>query len=261
MRGDITEYIDVAQVVLYVFWIFFFGLIIYLRREDKREGYPLESDRTSRTDRIKVQGYPSIPAPKTFKLVHGGTVMSPDLSRVDTREIAAVPAEAWPGAPLVPTGNPMLDGVGPAAYALRADTPELTLHGQLRIVPMRVAREFTLESRDPNPIGKSVIGADGIVGGVVTDVWVDRGEPQIRYLEVQVNTATGTRQVLVPIGFVRFETWGKYARVRSILASQFADVPGLANPDQITSREEDRVSAYYGGGTLYATPERLGPLI
>ena len=34
-----------AQVVLYAFWIFFAGLILYLRREDKREGYPLESDR------------------------------------------------------------------------------------------------------------------------------------------------------------------------------------------------------------------------
>ncbi len=35
-------YLDVAQVTLYVFWIFFGCLIYYLRREDKREGYPLE---------------------------------------------------------------------------------------------------------------------------------------------------------------------------------------------------------------------------
>ena len=33
-KGAITQYIDVAQVVLYVFWVFFFGLIFYLRRED-----------------------------------------------------------------------------------------------------------------------------------------------------------------------------------------------------------------------------------
>ena len=31
-------YMDVAQVTLYVFWIFFACLIFYLRREDKREG-------------------------------------------------------------------------------------------------------------------------------------------------------------------------------------------------------------------------------
>ena len=42
----LTGYIDVAQVTLYAFWLFFAGLIFYLRREDKREGYPLDSDRT-----------------------------------------------------------------------------------------------------------------------------------------------------------------------------------------------------------------------
>ena len=36
--GAFTRYIDVPQVILYVFWIFFAGLIYYLRREDKREG-------------------------------------------------------------------------------------------------------------------------------------------------------------------------------------------------------------------------------
>lgn len=38
--GAITSYIDVAQVTLYVFWIFFAGLLFYLLRENKREGYP-----------------------------------------------------------------------------------------------------------------------------------------------------------------------------------------------------------------------------
>jgi uncharacterized protein with PQ loop repeat len=28
--GAITQYVDVAQLVLYMFWIFFFGLIYYL---------------------------------------------------------------------------------------------------------------------------------------------------------------------------------------------------------------------------------------
>ena len=44
IRGAITSNIDVAQVVLYAFWIFFAGLVFYLRREDRREGYPLESE-------------------------------------------------------------------------------------------------------------------------------------------------------------------------------------------------------------------------
>ena len=54
--GAITSYIDVAQVALYSFWVFFAGLIYYLRREDKREGYPLVSDRS---DQIRVTGFPS----------------------------------------------------------------------------------------------------------------------------------------------------------------------------------------------------------
>lgn len=57
----ITEYIDFAQIALYVFWIFFAGLIYYLRQEDKREGYPMESRRT-----IKVQGWPPMPPEKYF---------------------------------------------------------------------------------------------------------------------------------------------------------------------------------------------------
>ena len=56
--GAITGYIDVAQLVLYAFWIFFAGLIFYLRREDKREGYPLESDRAGRVDRPGLSRLP-----------------------------------------------------------------------------------------------------------------------------------------------------------------------------------------------------------
>ncbi|MBL8337961.1 MAG: photosynthetic reaction center subunit H, partial [Rhodoferax sp.] len=39
--GSLTGYIDVAQVTLYVFWVFFAGLVYYLHQENKREGYPL----------------------------------------------------------------------------------------------------------------------------------------------------------------------------------------------------------------------------
>ena len=32
---------DIAQLSLYLFWAFFIGLVIYLQRENMREGYPL----------------------------------------------------------------------------------------------------------------------------------------------------------------------------------------------------------------------------
>lgn len=54
------EYIDGAQITLYAFWAFFVGLVIYLRREDKREGYPLESPQGPR------EGWPTVPPKKEF---------------------------------------------------------------------------------------------------------------------------------------------------------------------------------------------------
>ena len=49
--------------------------------------------------------------------------------------------------------------------------------------------------------------------------------------------------------------------MRAILGQQFADVPGTRSADQVTLLEEDKIMAYYGGGTLYADPSRLEPLI
>ena len=47
--------------------------------------------------------------------------------------------------------------------------------------------------------------------------------------------------------------------IESIRSDQFDAVPGVATPGQITRLEEDKIMAYYGGGTLYATPERAEP--
>jgi photosynthetic reaction center H subunit len=257
--GAITGYIDVAQLVLYGFWIFFFALIFYLRREDKREGYPLESDRSERSDRVRIQGFPAMPGPKTFLLAHGGTSTVPD-PRKDARPIHARPVAPWPGAPLEPTGDPMADGVGPASYVERSNAPDLTFEGLPMIVPMRVAIDFTVAERDPDPRGMEVLGADGRVAGTVSDLWVDRTEPQIRYLEVAVDGAT-PRHALLPIQLARIDGYRRQVKVKSILAAQFAAVPALQQPDQVTLSEEDRICAYYAGGNLYAEPSRQEPLI
>jgi photosynthetic reaction center H subunit len=54
MDTTFTSYIDLAQVVLYLFIAFFLGLVYYLHRENKREGYPLENERSGA---ITVQGH------------------------------------------------------------------------------------------------------------------------------------------------------------------------------------------------------------
>jgi photosynthetic reaction center H subunit len=256
--GAITQYIDVAQIVLYAFWIFFIGLIIYLRREDKREGYPLESDRSARTDRVKIVGFPGLPSPKVFRLADGSSVTVPAAPATQP-PLAATPVEPWPGAPLVPDGDPLTSGVGPGSWVPRADKPDLTLEGHARIVPLRVATDFGINERDPDPRGMPVLAGDDQVAGTVHDVWVDRAEPQIRYLEVQLE-GSGQR-ALLPITFARFDDWKRCVRVQSILAGQFGGVPRLAQADQVTRLEEERISAYYAAGTLYAEPARMGPLL
>jgi photosynthetic reaction center H subunit len=258
MQGTITGSLDVAQVVLYVFWVFAAGLIFYLRREDKREGYPLESERSGH---VRVQGFPWMPDPKTFLLPHGGTASAPS-GRVDDREIRAEPITRALGAPLEPTGNPLVDGVGPAAYANRADVPELTIDGHPSIVPLRVASDHIVADEDlaVDPRGMEVIGADRRLAGTVHDLWVDRTEPQIRYLEVEVAGREVPRLVLLPMTLVQLNR-RRQIFVKSIVAAQFADVPGLQNPNQVTKREEDRICAYYAGGNLYALPSRLGPAL
>lgn len=65
--GAITGYVDLAQILLYAFWLFFAGLIYYLVREGHREGYPMESDSMGTAT---IKGWP-IPEPKTFKLADG----------------------------------------------------------------------------------------------------------------------------------------------------------------------------------------------
>ena len=254
--GALTNHLDVAQVVLYVFWIFFAGLIYYLHRENKREGYPLESERSPH---VKVQGFPAIPEPKTYLLRDGTTRTAPNNNTGVVPGLKAVPTGAFLGAPLEPTGNPMLDGVGPGAYAIRPDIPDMTVDGHPKIVPLRVAPDFHLERGDPNPVGMQVIGGDGKVGGVVADAWVDRAECMLRYLEVTVTTGKDqSHSVLVPVNFCRI---GRTVKVRSIFAHHFADVPVTKHAESVTMMEEERIMAYYGAGTLYAEPSRLEPLL
>lgn len=256
MNVALTGYIDLAQIVLYLFWAFFAGLIYYLHRENKREGYPLESDRTARAPHVPVVGWPPLPEPKTYKLAHGGTFTSP--TGPDKREVKAVPAAGHPGAPLVPTGNPMVDGVGPAAWAQRQDAPDLTYEGEPKIVPMRVATDFSIADGDPDPRGMALFGADGQRAGTIADAWVDRSEVLLRYFEAEL---PGGGRVLVPLNFAKVLRGKKEVHVNALLARHFADVPRTRHPDQVTLLEEDKIVGYFGGGTLYAEPSRQEPLL
>jgi photosynthetic reaction center H subunit len=261
MIGGHGHYIDFAQLTLYAFWAFFAGLIFYLRREDKREGYPLVSEMIGESDRVVTEGFPFLAKPKMFRLYHGGVSYAP---RPETPTIpkGAVSAGLFPGAPLDPTGNPLIDGIGPAAYAERLDEPDLTIDGKNKIVPLRDGVDYYLHPSSPDPRGWRVVAADRLSPGIISDIWVDEIEEAVRYLEVAL-TLPGFEgeHVLVPHGFVRFRKHMREISVTAILAHQFADVPRTRLPDAVTRFEEDKLVGYFGGGALLATYERSRPLL
>lgn len=256
--GAFTQYFDIAQITLWGFWIFFAGLILHIRREDKREGFPLVSDLPGR---VPLQETASLPVPKIFRLQNGSMVYAPRVEAME-EEPKAVPIASFPGAALDPTGDPMIDGVGPASWVMRSDMPDVLWEtGEARIVPTRAAPGFHLAEEDPSPIGMEVVGCDDVVAGIVVDVWVDRSETVARYLEVEISSAAGPRHVLLPTTMSVIRNKARQVKVRSITSFQFANVPILRHPDQVTRREEDRICGYYAGGTLYAVPGRTEPLL
>jgi photosynthetic reaction center H subunit len=247
--------LDVTELVFYAFVLFFLALMFYLRREDRREGYPLEDEVTGRVD--TPGGVFAAATPKTFLMPFGrGSVTTPTKGR-EKVDVAGARTFKSPGAPYYPTGNPLVDGIGPAAWADRAKHTDLDGEGRARIVPIGAAEHISVHARDADPRGMSVIAADGAVAGTVTDLWVDRAEHVIRYLEVD----TGTKKVLAPMAMSKVKGRSRQVEIDAINAADFAGVPMPLTPGQVTFYEEERIVAYFGGGYLYANRERQEPLI
>jgi len=250
------QHYDLAMIALYVFWVAFALIILYLRNEDRREGYPLVHE-TARGLRVVFPKGGT--RPKTFLTMHGPHTPGnpePDMAG------KLVASRGTPGSPYLPTGNPMQDGVGTASYALRADVPDLTFDEQLpKIVPLRAAPGFDIAHADFDPRGWPMQAADGDFVGMISDLWVDRSDVLLRYVEVTVAGEAGNRQVIIPIALVNFNERKHRAATSSVTAAQFRAAPGLANPAQVTLREEDRISGYFAGGYLYATPRRSEPCL
>ncbi len=256
--GTYLTSIDYATVSIYAFWVFFAALVLYLNRESKREGYPLITP--GKPKQTLEGGIPGMPEPKYFLLANGTTVQAP---RAETeREIAMVPMDRSAGSPMIPTGDPLVDGVGPAAYVMRGMHPAV-LHddGTPAIVPLRLATDFSLDAHDPDPRGMNVLDADGVVAGTCVDIWLDKSEMIFRYIEVAVATDMGERTMLYPVPLIKVDAERRVVTVRTLLAKHFAKAPVLSYRDSITLREEDMVSAYCAGGQLYAKPERSEPCL
>lgn len=247
--------LDVAELAFLLFFVFFIALVFYLNRESRREGYPLEDEQTGKIHPGSLFDGDK----KVFKLPHGRGTYVPEDNPRDDINIPAVQAFNAAGAPWVPTGDPMIDGLGPAAWANRAKYPDLTFDGRPRIVPIGQSHEIIVSPRDPQLIGWPVVAADGVTVGKVSDIWVDQAEHIIRYLEIETNSG---KKVLAPMMVAAVQTRGFFndkpelVEIDAITSAQFDNVPQLETPGIITRYEEDRIQAYYGGGYMYATPER-----
>ncbi|MET0368484.1 MAG: photosynthetic reaction center subunit H [Methylobacterium sp.] len=256
--GALTGYVDVAQVVLYAFFLFFAGLVFYLRREDRREGYPLEDEAVG----LRHAHNPFlIPSSKTFRLPGGEETFAPQAMQGRTDIETGIPArkvEPWPGAPYERTEASLAAGVGPGSYVIRHDVTDKTWEGEDRMAPLRIATNFVVHEQGPNPLGMTVFGTDNAVAGVVADLWVDRGESLVRYYEVELTD--GSRR-LMPSVFCRAGRFTRTVKSEALLAEQFAGIPTTKNTDVVTFLEEERIMCYFGAGTLYATPERAEPIL
>jgi len=238
---------DLASLAIWLFWGFFAVLVYYLQTENMREGYPLETEDGKPAPN---QGPFGLPKAKTFLLPHGrGSVTVPD-GLPEKRTLAMARTAVSEGFPHMPTGNPMVDGVGPASWAPRRDVPELDGHGHNKIVPMSHAEGFAVSAgRDPR--GLPVQASDLEVVGRISDMWVDAPEQLVRYLEIDLNDG-GKR--LVPMPMVKI--WADRVRINAISSDLFAGVPTTRSATEVTLLEEDKISGYYAGGTMYAANKR-----
>ena len=238
---------DLASLSIWLFWGFFALLVYYLQTENMREGYPMELEDGSRAPN---QGPFPVPAPKTFLLPHGrGSVTVPNGER-EAREVALGRTAVSEGFPHAPLGDPMKDGVGPASWAPRRDIPELDGHGHNKIVPMASASAFAVSAgRDPR--GLPVQAGDLEVVGTISDMWVDAPEQLVRYLEITLNSGS---KKLVPVPMVKIQA--DRVRINSLSSDLFEVVPATKSQTEVTLLEEEKISAYYAGGTMYAASKR-----
>lgn len=247
--------LDSTMVCVLIFVVFFCALVFHLRREDKREGYL--ADTVTPTGRNRFAKY-LLPMPweKTFRRPHDRPPVT-NPKRGPLREAEVRPARAARGLPIRPKADGLLEGIGPAAWQNREDDPDLDLHGRPKIIPLSKHEEYFVAAGDPDPRGWEVIGSDGERAGEIVDLWFNRAEFFLRYLEMRLDApGAGTR--ILPLFFTAIDRKRRRIRVPHMPAARFKDAPTLEKGDEITMREEDRVNAFFAGGRFYgSTP--LGP--
>ena len=103
------------------------------------------------------------------------------------------------------------------------------------------------------------MAGDGETVGTISDMWIDAAEQMVRYLEIDLDAKWGDGKRLVPMTLTRIKS--DHVKISSIYGKHFATVPSTASMSQVTLLEEEKISAYYAGGKLYADQRRSEPPI
>jgi len=249
MAHDVVGNLDVAILCVIAFVTFFIGLLVHLRREDKREGYPVEvAGLFGRTQR--AQGFPAMPAPKLFYRPHDrGVAQAPHIEAPEqVRPGASLPPMSYP---LDPGPDPLEEGVGAAAYTrIREALPDLDVNGEPKLISLNDHAQYYIPDGDPDPRGWALVSADEEVVGTVHDLWFNRAEFFLRYFEVSIEGAEGRR--LVPAFFAEALPRDRAVRATTLVAKDLRRSPIRADDSCITMREEDRLNGFYAGGLRFS---------
>ena len=253
--GVISSQLDIPTIAFWVFVLFFVGLVFWLQRESKREGYPL---RASPFTPEQMDGFPPPPAqPRTYILNEGGTTQAPHY--YPQVPFHAAPVHRFDGTPLTPLGNPLLAGIGPGSWVRKRNEPALTERGDLLLQPLRLLPEWSVLRLDADPRGMAVLDWRLNPVGHVSELWIDRGIKIIRFLEVELDASLGAKHVLVPIFHTDIREAPRRVRVTALWAHQFIDIPMPATPDLITGQEEERLNAYFTAGQFFRGSPLVAP--
>ena len=255
--GQISNQLDIPTLASWAFVLFFVGLVFWLQRQSKREGYPL---RASPFTAELMDGFPPPPVqPLTYILNEGGTTEAPHY--YEQAPTSAKPMHFFDGTPFLPLGNPLLAGIGPGSWVMKRDEPARTEEGHLALQPLRALPGWSIQKVDSDPRGMTVYDWRWAEVGRVCDVWIDRGSKIITLFEVEMNADIHAGRVLVPIFHTVIREKTRRIRVTALWAHQFADVPMPAAAEIITGPEEERLNAYYSAGRFYRGDPTIAPAL
>jgi photosynthetic reaction center H subunit len=246
MFRNVTQHIDLPQIAFWLFFVAFVAICYVLRRNDKREGYPLKA---SPFTAERLLGAPLAATPVTYLLNEGGATSTPH--DYPDPPASVLPLYRFDGTPFRPTAGLLGTSLGPGAWVMRNNEPMLNEKGELLLQPLRLCEHWAVSEGEANPCGMAVFDVRWRHIGIVADVWIDRGIRIIKHLEIELRASLGGARVLVPIFHVTINERAREIRVTALSQHEFGEVPMPAAQDRITAREEDRLNAYFAAGRFY----------